>query len=106
MLLVLNSTMSSIPNVNNQIVPSQQLHGVNAADWAAKFASKVEAYRFVASEVGAFLDSYETMTIWHIRDLCSGKRRMILAKDAKHYFVPHYEDLSKEEILSFAAKYP
>ena len=60
----------------------------------------------MASEVGAYMDDYANMTIWHIRDQCSSKRRIILAKDIQHLFVPHYEDLSKEKILEFAALFP
>ena len=31
---------------------------------------------------------------------------MILAKEAKHLFVPQFEDLDKEDMLLFAADYP
>ena len=51
-------------------------------------SSKKEIYRFLSSEVKAYLDSFETMTIWHLRDLASGERKIIKSKDAKHITIP------------------
>ena len=42
----------------------------------------------------------------HHRDVAAGKRKIILASDAKHFWVPMYEDLDKEDMLLFAATYP
>ena len=63
-------------------------------------------FRFLASEVGAFLPEYAVVTIWHLRDLAAGKRLLILAKDAQHFFVPQFEDLDKQDMLDFGAGYP
>ena len=61
---------------------------VTAAEFSAKFSSKPEVYRFLATEVGAYLCTYETMTVWHLRDLAAGKRKLILSKNVKHLHVP------------------
>ena len=37
---------------------------ISAAEFAAKFQSKREVYRFLSSEVKAYLDNFESMTIW------------------------------------------
>ena len=37
---------------------------ISAREFAAKFQSKREVYRFLASEVKAYLDCYEAMTVW------------------------------------------
>ena len=52
---------------------------VTAAAFGAKMQSKREVYRFVTSECGAYVSSYETMTIWHLKELASGARTRIKA---------------------------
>ena len=61
--------------------------------------NKQEVYFFLTHEVGAYLPSYDTVTVWHMRDLVSGKRLRIKAKEIKHLNVPQYEDLKIEELL-------
>ena len=41
-----------------------------------------------------------------VRDLASGKRRIIKNKDVQIYSVPFYEGLTLETMLQFAAEYP
>ena len=43
------------------------------------------------------------MTVWHMRDLVSGKRYRIKGIDVKHLNVPQYEGLKIEEFYKFAA---
>ena len=43
-----------------------RLENINAQEFAAKFNSKREVYRFLASEVKAYLPSYETVSIYHV----------------------------------------
>ena len=54
---------------------------VTAAQLGAKYRSKNEIFRFLATEVGVYLSSYATVTIFHLKDICAGKRRIIKAKD-------------------------
>jgi len=79
---------------------------VTAKDFAAKMRNKQEVYHFLTHEVGAYLSSYDTMTVWHMRDLVSGKRRRIKAKEIKHLNVPQYEGLKIETFFEFAKQYP
>ena len=45
---------------------------VNVKEFASKFSSKREVYRFLATEVGVYLAPIENMTVWHLKDLaCS-----------------------------------
>ena len=46
------------------------------------------------------------VTIWHMRDLVSGKRKRLNAKNIKHLNVPQYEGLKIEEFYEFAKDYP
>ena len=79
---------------------------MTSQEFAARYSSKVEVYRFLASEVGAYLPEYGVVTVLHLRDLAAGKRKLILCKDAKQIHVPQFEDLDKEDMLAFAAAYP
>ena len=79
---------------NNNSRPSINVNGerpmtmVSAQSFGAKYAGKREVYRFLTHDVGAYLSSYETMTVWHMKDLVNGKRKMLKAKDIKHVTVP------------------
>ena len=68
--------------------PTKSKEMVNAAAFASKFQSKREVWRFLSSEVGAYLASYETMTIYHLKEIASGKRKKILCTEIKHINVP------------------
>ena len=50
--------------------------------------SSLEVYRFLSSEVKAYLPSYETVTVWHLRDLAMGVKRIIYSDRVKHIDVP------------------
>ena len=56
---------------------SNQRVQVPASVIGAKMKSKNEVYRFLSSEVKAYLSSYETMTVYHLRDLFSGTKKII-----------------------------
>ena len=74
---------------------------VNANSFQAKYANKQEVYKFLTHDWGAYLPPYETVTVWHMRDLCSGKRKRILGTEVKHIMVPQYEGLSIKHMLEF-----
>ena len=79
-----------------------QLAQISQAAFAAKFQSKREVYRFLSSEVRAYLPSYETVTIWHLRDLAMGSKTIIPCDDVKVIDVPQFEGLSIQDIFAFA----
>ena len=81
---------------------SAQKGQVTAASFGAKFTSKREIYRFVASEAQIYVPAIDHVTIWHLRDLLSGKRSKILAKNVKHISVPQFEGLKIEAMLNYA----
>jgi len=56
---------------------------VNANSFGAKYQSKREVYRFLSHDCGAYVSSYESMTIFHLRDLIAGRRKRIKAVDVK-----------------------
>ena len=84
----------------NQIINNAPNIGkVTAAAFAAKFTSKREIFRFLASEAHIYLPSIEHVTIWHLRDLARGERRRILAKDVLHISIPQFEGLNIKKML-------
>ena len=78
---------------------------VSAQSFGAKYAGKREVYRFLTHDVGAYLSSYETMTIWHMKDLVNGMRKMLKAKEVKHVTIPQFEGLAIKDLLEFARPY-
>ena len=91
----------------------EEIHGLPASDtspsldWsfglmAFQFLisfSIIEVYRFLSSEVRAYLPSYETVTIWHLRDLAMGVKRIINCDDVKVINVPQFEGLTIQDIF-------
>lgn len=61
---------------------------VVAKDFAAKYSNKPECFHFLTHDCGAYLSSYDTMTIWHMRDLANGSRSRIRGTAVKHLNVP------------------
>ena len=74
---------------------------VNAQSFGAKYQSKREVYRFLSNDCGAYLSSYETMTIFHLRDLMSGSRTRIKAAEVKVLTVPHFKGLKEDAMFEF-----
>ena len=77
---------------------------ITAQDFARKMRSKQEVYHFLTHKCGVYIPAYDTVTVWHMRDLISGKRLRINAKEVKHLNVPQYEDLKIEEFYKFAVE--
>lgn len=59
-------------------------------------------YRFLTAEVKAYLSSFETMTIFHLKDLVRKRRKIIKCDDVKVIAIPQFEGLSIEDMLGFA----
>ena len=79
---------------------------VNPQTFGAKFQSKREVWRFLAVDCKFNLSSYETMTIYNLKELMAGTRKRIHADAVKHITVPHFEGLKVEAMLEWAAQYP
>ena len=94
---------------NNQIsslVDGPSNVQVVAKEFGAKFKSKRECYHFLSFECGVYLSSYDTVTIYHLRDLISNKKHKIWGKDVVHLSVPQYEHLGIKEFIEYAEKHP
>ena len=63
-------------------------------------------YRFLAYEAEIYLPPIATVTIWHCRDLASGKRKPIKCSDVKDISLPHFEGLTVDAMLHHAKNWP
>jgi hypothetical protein len=62
----------------------------------------MQIYRFLSSECRIYLPTMETITIFHLRDLASGKKKCIKCEEVKVFQVPFYDCLKIEKMLEFA----
>ena len=63
-------------------------------------------YKFLAHNNGVYLPPYEDVTVWHLRDLSSGKKRRIKGIDVKYIMIPQYSGLAIKHMLAFGARHP
>ena len=84
---------------------SNQKVRITAKQFADKMRSKQEVYHFLTHGMGAYLPAYDNVTVWHMRDLASGKRRWLIAKEIKHLNVPQYDGLKLEAFFEWAVNY-
>jgi len=50
---------------------------ITSKEFAAKYRSKREIYNFLATDVGVFLPPYDNVTIYYLKDLLMGRRKML-----------------------------
>ena len=104
---------SQSDNAGGGQIPGGDAQFVNYKDLAAKFQTKNDMWTFLAVDCGYYLPDKNTVTVYFLRDLMSGKKqRKCPAADAadplfaadlnctaiKHLTVPHYETLTTAAI--------
>jgi len=95
--------MASKHHISSLIAPKAK---ITAAEFAAKFNSKREVYRFLASECHCYLPGYESVTIWHLKDLVAKKKHAIKCTDVKVINVPQFEGLTIDDMMAFGKIQP
>ena len=65
----------------------------------------LEIYRLLSSEAGVYLPPAHTTNIWHLKDICANKRRLIRNSEVRVIALPFYEGISIEEILEFGSSH-
>lgn len=58
-------------------------------------------YHFLTYECGCYLPPYDNVTIFHMRDLAAGLKKIVKGQSIHHISVPQYEGLNIESFLSF-----
>ena len=48
---------------------------ISAKEFAAKFKSKYEVYRFLTVDAHCYLSPYTTVSIYFLKDLAAGKKK-------------------------------
>jgi hypothetical protein len=97
--------MEDINQISSLVEPGGNVQVV-AKEFGAKFKSKRECYHFLSHECALYLSSYDTMTIYHLRDIGAGLRTKIKGKDVVHLSVPYYEHLTIKEFIDYADEHP
>ena len=67
---------------NNQIMQSAPpgraaVAHVSSKEFASKYRSKREIFNFLATDVGVYLPPYESTTIYFLKEIMGGQKRMI-----------------------------
>ena len=107
------------------ICTSEKKVRVTTAQFAAKFKSKKEVYRFMTVDVKAYLCSSDVLTVYFLKgnphsyhvtiltpmmlsrlDLASGKKKYIRCDDIKTLACPQYNGLNIDAMLQEAFKTP
>ena len=79
---------------------------ISAKEFGVRYGNKNDIFRFLSTEVGIYLPHRNHVTIWHLRDLAAGKRRIIKNSDVKVIDVPYFEGLTVSDMLRYAKDYP
>ena len=64
-----------------------------------------QVYRFLTAEVHAYFPPYDTVTIYHCRDVVANKRKLIKCDDVKYINIPYFKGLAIEDMLEWAKAY-
>ena len=67
---------------------SNNTTSISSKEFAAKYRSKREIYNFLATDVGVYLPPYDNVTIYFIKDLLFGRKKMISTKMVKTIHIP------------------
>ena len=52
----------------------------------------------------AYCPPQDTVTAWHLKDMVNGTKAFLKCDVIKHLYVPHYETLSVEKILTWTSR--
>ena len=61
---------------------------ISSKEFAAKYRSKREIYNFLACDVGIFLPAYDNITIYFLKDLMMGKKKMLRTTMIRTIHIP------------------
>ena len=50
---------------------------ISSKEFASKYRSKREIYNFLATDVGVYLPPYDNVTIYFLKDLMCGRKKML-----------------------------
>ena len=65
-----------------------QMLSVSSKEFAAKYRSKREIYNFLATDVGVYLPPYDNVTIYFLKELMMGKKKMLRTTNIRTIHIP------------------
>ena len=77
-------------NQDMQQIPENvaQLAQISSKEFSAKYRSKREIYNFLACDVGIFLPPYDNVTIYFLKELMMGKKKMLRTTMIRTIHIP------------------
>ena len=61
---------------------------MSSKEFSAKYKSKREIYNFLATDVGVFLPPYDNVTIYFLKELMNGKKKMLRNTQIRTIHIP------------------
>ena len=76
--------------INMSQIPGGQPTNVNVSskEFAAKYRSKREIFNFMATDVGIYLPPYDNVTIYFLKELMQGKKKMLRTTMIRTIHIP------------------
>ena len=75
------------PNAPNNPGPAPMTK-ISFKEFAAKYSSKREIYNFLAADAGVYLPPYDNVTIYFLKDMMAGKKKMLNTKRIRTIHIP------------------
>ena len=72
---------------SNQI-PLNQHASIPSKEFASKYRNKREIYNFLAAEVGIYLPPYDNVTIYFLKELMNGEKKMLKTTQIRTIHIP------------------
>ena len=69
-------------------VGGNQTTSISSKEFSAKYRSKREIYNFLATDCHIYLPPYDNVTIYFIKDIMFGKKKMMSTKLVKTIHIP------------------
>lgn len=61
---------------NQNMAEDEQTYIVDQKEFASKFRTKGETWRFLATDAGVYVPPMSTVTIWHLKELANGEKKV------------------------------
>ena len=75
-------------NGNQNQIGQQPTVQISAKEFQSKYRSKREIYNFLAADVGIYLPPYDNVTIYFLKELMMGKKKMLRTTMIRTIHIP------------------
>ena len=91
--------------MGRQWAQQPRVQKISVKEFAAKYNTKREVYKFLVVDGARYCPPIDTVSIWHLKEMASGKKGSIRLKDIDKLVVPNYEELTIERIVEWAQRH-